>query len=390
MSAQPPVGADAIAVEQPRADGAPLVRTLPGKAYTSAAVLDWELEHLFAREWVCVGRTAGMREAGMQRAVRAGSATVLLTRDESGALHAFHNVCRHRGHELLGSGESAQHRYIRCPYHAWAYRLDGSLRATPNFDDLPDDDPVRTGLVAVPVTEWRGWGFVNLRGDAAPLMSFVDDLDGWAAGYTPEDLVPVAGHAYEVQANWKVITENYHECLHCPSIHPQLVKLSASDSGTTCAPRGRWVGGTMDLRDEVATMSLTGRGGRRLPQVDGRALREVVYVSLFPNLLISMHPDYVMTHRLEPLAADRTAVECQWLSVADNADGSLAAAIEFWDITNQQDWSACESVQRGAASVAYRPGPLGYQEGSVAQFVETVRAAYRAHGLDVEAVASAG
>jgi Rieske 2Fe-2S family protein len=369
----------------------PLARTLPGAAYTSPAVQRWEVETLFAAEWVCVGRSVDLREAGAQRAVRAGSEGVLLVRDDTGALRCFYNVCRHRGHELLDCGESSRHRYIRCPYHAWAYRLDGSLRATPNFDDLPDDDPSRTGLVPIRVTEWRGWAFVNLSGDAPELMTFVDDLDDWVGSYSPETLVQVARHEYEVRANWKVITENYHECLHCPSIHPELVKLSASDSGTTCAPRGRWVGGTMDLREGVETMSVSGRGGQALPGVGGGRLREVVYVSLFPNLLISMHPDYVMTHRLEPLAADRTLVECEWMSLPANRDsGALEAAVTFWDITNHQDWTACESVQRGAASAAYRPGPLGYQESSVAQFVETVREQYRLHAFDPAAVSSAG
>jgi glycine betaine catabolism A len=108
-----------------------------------------------------------------------------------------------------------------------------------------------------------------------------------------------------------------------------------------------------------------------------------VYVSLFPNLLLSLHPDYVMTHRLEPLAPDRTFVECEWLSLPETrVEGSLTPAVEFWDITNRQDWAACESVQRGVSSPAYRPGPLGYQEAAVAHFVEMVRKGYRAGGLD--------
>ena len=139
----------------------------------------------------------------------------------------------------------------------------------------------------------------------------------------------------------------------------------------------------MELRDKVETMSLTGKGGRPLPGISDSRLRDVVYVSLFPNLLLSLHPDYVMTHRLEPLAPDRTFVECEWLSLPETlAERSLGPAIEFWDVTNRQDWAACESVQRGISSPAYRPGPLGYQEGSVAHFVEMVRSGYRAGGLD--------
>jgi glycine betaine catabolism A len=360
-----------------------LIRTLPGPAYTSTSILEWELDHFFHSGWICVGRDTQLPDAGDQRAFVAGGQSLLMVRDSEGALRCFYNVCRHRAHELLPVGGAGHHHFIRCPYHAWAYRLDGSLRATPNFDDLPDDDPVRSGLVPVAVAGWHGWIFVNPTRDAVDVVSFIDDLDDLVRPYAPEGLVSIDKHSYEVRANWKVIVENYHECLHCPSIHPQLVKLSASDSGTTCEPRGMWAGGTMELRDKVATMSLTGKGGRPLPGISDSALRDVVYVSLFPNLLLSMHPDYVMTHRLEPLAPDRTFVECEWLSLPETRDeDSLTAAVEFWDVTNRQDWAACESVQRGVASPAYRPGPLGYQEGSVAHFVEMVRRGYRAGGLD--------
>jgi Rieske 2Fe-2S family protein len=142
----------------------------------------------------------------------------------------------------------------------------------------------------------------------------------------------------------------------------------------------------MDLRDTVDTMSLTGRGGRPLPGLSTSALREVLYVGLFPNLLLSLHPDYVMTHRLEPLAPDRTFVECEWLSLPGGDEGSLTAAVKFWDVTNRQDWAACESVQRGVSSPAYRPGPLGYQESSVAHFVAMVRDGYQKAGLDEAAL----
>jgi Rieske 2Fe-2S family protein len=367
-----------------------LVRTLPAPAYTSTSILDWELDHFFHSGWICVGRASELADAGDQRAFVAGGQGFLMVRDADGELHCFYNVCRHRAHELLPVGDSNHHRYIRCPYHAWAYRLDGSLRATPNFDDLPDDDPVRSGLIQVALADWHGWIFVNPTRDAADVVSFVDDLDDLVRPYAPEGLVSIDKHSYEVRANWKVIVENYHECLHCPSIHPQLIKLSASDSGTTCEPRGMWAGGTMELRDRVETMSLTGKGGRPLPGISGSALRDVVYVSLFPNLLLSLHPDYVMTHRLEPLAPDRTFVECEWLSLPETrGEASLAPAVEFWDVTNRQDWAACESVQRGVSSPAYRPGPLGYQEGSVAHFVEMVRKGYRAGGLDNARVAGA-
>ena len=174
--------------------------------------------------------------------------------------------------------------------------------------------------------------------------------------------------------------ENYHECYHCPSIHPELCRLTPPDSGRNLAPRGAWVGGAMDLRGHAATMASGGAlTAAPLPGLDGPALRQVLYVGLFPNLLVSAHPDYVLTHRLEPLDAGRTRVVCEWLFApeavtADAFDPSRA--VRFWDLTNRQDWRACESVQRGMGSPGYRPGPLAPGEDAVYRFVALVAAGY--------------
>jgi Rieske 2Fe-2S family protein len=355
-------------------------RTLPAEAYTSPAVLAWEVAELFARGWLCVARSSEVAEPGDQRAVRAGDDAVLLVRGQDAVLRGFFNVCRHRGHELLPCGGATVHRRaISCPYHAWAYGLDGSLLSTPNFGDLPLDDPVRSGLNPARVAEWHGWVFVNVDGNAPALDAYVADLEELVRPYNPAQLVVVSSHEYTVEANWKILNENYNECLHCRTIHPELVKLSAADSGVNYEPQGMWVGGTMDLRDHAETMSRNGRGGRVLPGLTEAVRREVRYVGLFPNLLISLHPDYVMTHRLFPLSPSRTHIECAWLSLLENRDdGSLHEAIAFWDLTNKQDWAACESVQRGIGSRGYRPGPFSEQEITVSQFVALVRASYRA------------
>ena len=145
-----------------------------------------------------------------------------------------------------------------------------------------------------------------------------------------------------------MITENYHECYHCPLIHPELCQVSPPDSGENYDLPGAWVGGWMELRDGMATMSVTGESaGRPIPGVPPD---RVEYLGLFPDLLISLHPDYVMTHRMLPLAPDRTMIECSWYFPGEDIDP--AYAVEFWDITNRQDWGACESVQRGLVLAA--------------------------------------
>jgi phenylpropionate dioxygenase-like ring-hydroxylating dioxygenase large terminal subunit len=276
-------------------------RMLPRAAYVDPAVFAWEQRHFFGGGWMCVARGEQLAEPGDQRAEATGEGGVLLVRGEDGALRAFANTCRHRGHELV-------------------------------------------------------------------------------APYEPERLVTAGQHRYDAAANWKTLTENYHECYHCPSIHPELCRVSPPKSGENYAADGAWIGGWMDLRDGIATMSLDGRsGGVPLRGLDAQGLRTVIYVNIFPNVLLSLHPDYVMTHRLIPVAADRTTIECTWAFAPEavaRPGFDPGYAVEFWDITNKQDWSACESVQRGLASPHASPGPLSPAEDAVSSYVTAIARGY--------------
>ncbi|MDQ1620137.1 MAG: glycine betaine catabolism [Actinomycetota bacterium] len=351
---------------------------LPAAAYTSPDVFAWEQRHFFAGTWVCLGRAAELFGSGTtrQRARTVGDIPVLLVADESGAVAAFANTCRHRGHELLGDGERSSRRSVVCPYHAWTYRLDGSLLAAPGFQDVASFEPAQHGLVRLPAQTWHGWLFVNATGTGPSFAEHLGDLTSLVAPYAPERLVRGASHLYEVAASWKVLTENYHECYHCPLIHPELCQVSPPTSGSNFDLPGAWVGGSMDLRDGAETMSLDGRSHGLL--IDGVDPRQVLYLGLFPNLLISLHPDYAMTHRLTPVAPDRTQVECAWYFRAEDngAPPDPSYAVDFWDRTNRQDWAACESVQRGLSSPHFAPGPLAPSEDAVHQFVTMVARGY--------------
>src|ERR687895_1712239 len=355
--------------------------SLPAEAYTDVAVLDWEMEHFFDESWVCVGRSDDLRGAGDRCAVALGHESALLTRDEEGNLRAFYNVCRHRGHLLAEVGESSSGRFIRCPYHAWAYGLDGSLQGAPGFGQLPGFDRAEYSLIPVRVAEWEGGLFANASGDAPPFEEHVGNLGEMIGNHRSGELVTAARHSYEVAANWKILVENYHECYHCSSIHPELCKVSPPNSGgDNLEPEGAWIGGPMDLYDGVETMSLDGRS--HAPNLTGLADgqdRKVYYFQLFPNLLVSLHPDYVMTHRLTPIAPDRTHVECEWLfsrEAVETEGFDPSYATEFWHITNGQDWRACEAVQRGVSSRGYRQGPLSPEETTVGRFVAMVANGY--------------
>jgi Rieske 2Fe-2S family protein len=351
---------------------------LPAVAYTSAEVFAWEQRNFFAGTWVCLGRFEEVCPIGVsQRAVAVGDVSVLVSWDASGATAAFANPCRHRGHELLGEGQTSSHKAVVCPYHAWSYRLDGSLIVAPGFEDVASFDPTSHGLVRLPLEVWHGWVFVNALASGQSFADHVGGLTSLVAPYAPERLVRGASHEYVVAANWKVVTENYHECYHCPLIHPELCAVSPPASGENFDLPGAWVGGSMDLRDGADTMSLDGRSGGR--NIDGVDARQVLYLGLFPNLLISAHPDYVMTHRMTPLTPGRTLVDCAWYFLPGGDDGPTpdpSYAVDFWDRTNRQDWGACESVQRGLGSPHFRPGPLAPNEDAVHKFVTLVARGY--------------
>lgn len=355
-------------------------KMLPPTAYVDPDVFAWEQANIFSG-WTCVGHAEDLAEEGAQKAVSLSIGGVLLVRDEDGTVRAFANTCRHRGHELLPCGSGARRHSIICPYHSWSYKLDGSVRNAPGFRDVPAFDPSEFALVPLRVADWHGWLFVDASGSSGEFADHVDGLEEIVGPYRPEELTVVDRHSYELQCNWKVVAENYQECYHCSTIHPELSRISPPTSGENLEFAGTWMGGWMSLIPEAQTMSLDGRsGGTAIAGLSDHELRTVMYLVGYPNLLVSLHPDYVMTHLLTPLAVDRTHVECCWAfprEVAEKPDFDPSYAVEFWDLTNRQDWAACESVQRGLSSPHARPGPLAPEEDGVYQFVTRVARQYQ-------------
>jgi Rieske 2Fe-2S family protein len=354
--------------------------TLPGHCYTSEATYARERERIFDRSWLYVARGEDVREAGAFVLLELFGESIILVRGDDLVLRAFYNVCRHRGAQLCERDAGRFAGAIVCPYHAWTFALDGSLAAARNMTGVPgfakDDYPLR----AIAVEETGGCVFVNFTIDAGAratpsAASFLAPLATKFARWNLAGLRRAHSVTYDVAANWKLLAQNYSECYHCPVVHPQLDELSAWDSGSNDLERGAILGGPMRLREAHETMSLTGAGGRApLGSVDGDDLRRVYYYALFPTLLLSLHPDYVMLHRIVPRGVARSLVVCEWLfapeaSATPGFDPSDVVA--FWDLTNRQDWHICEVSQRGIGSRAYIPGPYaGY---------ESMLAAYDAH-----------
>ena len=340
-------------------------RTLPGRYYTSAEVFDLEGERIFRASWLCAGRAAQVAEPGDYVLAGVVGESVILLRDEAYAPRAFYNVCRHRGTRLCQETRGRLGRSIQCPYHAWTYALDGRLVGAPQMEGVEGFDPGDYPLHPVALDEWEGFLFLDLSRDREPLPEALAPLAERVRRFRLPGLRGWRAIEYDVRANWKLLFQNYSECLHCPVIHPALVQRSPWRSGENDLVEGPVLGGFMTLADGSESMTLSGRAcGPAVGDLPQEDRRRVYYYSVFPNLLLSLHPDYVMFHTLWPEAPDRTRVVCEWLFHPDAFTGGHDPedAVRFWDATNREDWRICELSQQGVSSRAYVPGPYSPRE----------------------------
>jgi len=218
----------------------------------------------------------------------------------------------------------------------------------------------------VHAAEWDGHVFLNLADRPAPLTEQLGPLVAKFHDWNMADLRLGRRIVYDVKANWKLIIQNYNECLHCPNLHPALNKLSHYLSGENEPLHPTYMGGRMDLRPGIETLSMDGTCPRAiLPGLSPEDARRVYYYCIFPNLMLSLHPDYMLTHSLWPIAPDRTINVCEWhFQPSELARPGFNASdcVEFWDMTNRQDWYVCELSQAGISSPAYVPGPYSNRE----------------------------
>lgn len=333
--------------------------TLPQRFYTSEDVFRAEMDRFFFSRWVCVGRDERVAKSGDFFLAEVAGESVIVTRDPLGALRAHYNVCRHRGTRMCTEQSGAfKDGRIRCPYHAWTYALDGQLVIAPHME--PDfargDYPLHSGAVE----SWHGHVFVNLSKEPAPL-----DLSPLTESFAPWGMAGLRMRKrlnYDVRANWKLIVANYNECLHCPVLHPALNRLTDYMGADNVAPSPLYVGGSMGFKAGVETMSTDGKRRRAyLPGLSDTQRTQVAYYAILPNLLLSLHPDYMMTHTLWPRAVDRTEIVCEF-HFHPGERGPIDDAVEFWDLTNREDWAISEQSQQGISSRAYTPGPYSRRE----------------------------
>jgi glycine betaine catabolism A len=339
--------------------------TLPQRCFVSPDIFAREQQCIFSAQWLLLAHQSQIANPGDYFTQQIGDESLIVLRDQQGEVRAFYNVCRHRGTRLCQEKSGRLRDIIRCPYHAWTYGLDGELMGAPHMDKVEGFDKAAHSLHPVSLALWEGFIFLSLAAQPTPFESVFAPLAGKFAHWNLPNLRSARRIEYDVRANWKLIFENYSECYHCPLVHPGLSKLTPYDSAENDLCEGPFLGGFMPI---TKGRSLTMSGNAcALPigDIKGEDHHRVFYYSIFPNMLLSMHPDYVMVHQVWPQAPDRVTILCDWLfhpDAFDRPDFHPEDAIAFWDMTNRQDWHVCELSQQGISSRAYQPGPYSPRE----------------------------
>jgi len=337
--------------------------TLHRDFYFSDKIFEEEKERIFCREWFCAGREEDLPAPGDYVCLDLAGESILVVRTRHGSLAAYYNVCRHRGSRLLSEPKGSLAGSIRCPYHAWTYNLDGSLRTAPYLDEQNGFTRAELGLHPVAVQSWAGSFFLNLSPSEVfsrgyDLKTQLGSVAERVRRYPLAELRSARRLVYEVAANWKVLLENYNECYHCGPVHPELCRL---------VPAFKQRGGS-DLdwergiphREGAWTFTETGTSARRPFQgldEDERTRHkgELVY----PNFMISLSADHVTAYTLWPRSPSHTHVVCDFLfaeSEIEQPGFDPSDAVNFWDLVNRQDWAICENVQLGMQSRVFQHG----------------------------------
>lgn len=345
----------------------------PAEYYTDRAHFERERSRIFEDSWICVARSSLLASPGDFVRVEVGRESVLLVRNRGGGVRALINVCRHRGAQLCTDESGSLGTSVRCPYHGWTFDLDGRLTSAPFLRELPPEAREKH-LYRASVEEWLGYLWVNLRPDAAPLHEQLEPMLAHRFGdvdvpgrYGCERLEVAKRNVYEVGANWKILFENFCECYHCPTMHPEICHILPSwrtGYGTVSGPEGPNLAGS-PLAEGATGFSLSGRAAADpLPGVPEEDRRTFHGLLLWPNVHLMFLPDHVMCMRFEPLAADRTRVITEWLfapeAIADPAFSPEDAAA-LVDVTAREDYEACERVQRAASSAYFEEFHTPYE-----------------------------
>jgi glycine betaine catabolism A len=363
---------------------------LPADAYFDPRQYERELQRVWYRNWVYVGRSTELERPRSFRTFELGDQKILLVRDDQGALQGFHNTCRHRGAALCRESEGTLRTgSIICPYHAWVYNLQGDLLRTSSRTHASGFHLADYPLYKIRVKEWNGFVFVSLTGNPPPFEKIfdlpLDRLDAWPL----QELV--VGHVLlkTIQSNWKIFWENYNECLHCPGVHPKLSQLVPLYGRGLLEERDdpEWKAHAADadprykggLRSGAATWSLDGRTtGKPFPGLsDGDIQAGHVYMTSLPSVFLVGHVDYVRVVRLLPLGPEKTELRVEYLFSPETlADPGfdLRNVVDFTNLVMTEDAEVCELNQRGLRAGPHARGVVMPEEYVIRQFHEWLRA----------------
>lgn len=339
-----------------------LETTLPSSWYTREEVFALEREHIFMREWLCVGREEELAGPGDHRVLDLHGESVIVLRNTEGQLRAFYNVCRHRGARLAAGADEAADSPLRggitgktitCPYHAWTYDLDGRLKRAPHMPENSGFDPGRISLYPVGIATWGGFVFLNLTPDTAPdfelqIASVAEKL----VRYELDKLRIARTIPYEAMANWKLLCENYNECYHCGPVHPELCRVVPAFRQGGGANLD-WMGGIAH-REGAVTFTASGTSRRRaIPSLNEAERTRHFGELIFPNLFVSLSCDHAAAFVLHADGPAHTTIDCHFLfepHEMEKPDFDPSDAVDFWHLINRQDWAICERVQQGISS----------------------------------------
>ena len=365
-----------------------LASTLIPDAYTAESFFELEREQVFAQSWVPVCVADEVPEPGDYLVVEVAGRSVIVCRNREGELRAFHNVCRHRGARLCDAGPGHVKRFFKCPYHAWAYDLNGTCLGTPLFtadSEVPEDqrgifdmgevkafDKADYGLHVVRCERWGFLVFVCLDRDAPELCDELGDLPGRLAGYRMDEWRLERRVEYEIRANWKLVAENFMEYYHLPWVHPSLVKVSPMDAHYRWQGTGKYVG---FCTTPIAANSDDG-GWLGLPAIAGLSGEDAVsarFAWLYPNIALNVMPNHVFLLLVRPGAAGLTFETAYLLTHPSSReqarDSDVDALMAFWDEVNLEDVAIVERVQDGLSNPVYEGGRMCYRfEESVHRF----------------------
>ena len=356
-------------------NNAGMQKSLPSDFYRSSAIFAQEKEKIFCRDWFCAGREDQIPAPGNVQVLNILGESVIVARTKEGEIRAHYNVCRHRGSRLLPEpgeelpadikllGGVLGANGIRCPYHLWTYALDGKLLNAPYTKEGEGFCKAEFSLYPVGVELWGGFIFLNLTPevavrDARTLKSSFGEAMERVKRYPLADLRTVKRIVYEVQANWKIILENYNECYHCGAVHPELCDVVPAFQQQGGAAL-EWEKG-IPHKEGAITFTWTGKTNRApFPGLDENEKIRHKGELIYPNLMLSLACDHVAAFMLWPKASNRTTVTCDFLFHPDEikkSDFASSDAIEFWDLVNRQDWEICKRVQQGTQSRVHEFG----------------------------------